>query len=149
MISFQVKRILLNLESGLIAGSGDNGTLAAEPTKTKTELNTNAGKVRLNPQMAVRFFFNPLKVFWFKGRIQFLRVSFHLKTMIIIKFQNGDSNNSVLVSSAHKRTRTVSQTERLKLKEERESLVLWKHPITTINYSVRELLITLSEWGMR
>ena len=65
-----MKRILLNLESGLIAGSGDNGTLAAESTKPKTELNTNAGKVRLNPQMAVRFFFNPLKVFWFKGRIQ-------------------------------------------------------------------------------
>jgi len=108
-----VKRILHNLESGLISGSGDNGTLAAEVTKPKTELNTNAGKVRLNPQMA-----------------------------------NGDSNNSVLVSSAKKRTRTVSQTERLKLKEERESLVLWKHPITTINYSVRELLITLSEWGM-
>ena len=54
-----------------------------------------------------------------------------------------------MVSSAKKRTRTVSQTERLKLREERESLVLWKHPITTINYSVRELLITLSEWGMR
>ena len=56
-----MKRILHNLESGLIAGSGDNGTLAAEFTKPKTELNTNAGKVRLNPQMAVRPLFNPLK----------------------------------------------------------------------------------------
>ena len=43
-----MKRILHNLESGLIAGSGDNGTLAAEFTN-------------LNPQMAVRPLFNPLK----------------------------------------------------------------------------------------
>ena len=49
-----MKRILHNLESGLITGSGDNGTLSAEVTKPKTELNTNAGKVRLNSQMAVR-----------------------------------------------------------------------------------------------
>jgi len=61
---------------------------------------------------------------------------------------NGESNSSTMVSSAIRRARTISQTERLKLKEERESLVLWKHPITTINYSVRELFITLSEWGM-
>lgn len=62
---------------------------------------------------------------------------------------NGDSN-AVLQppASAAKRTRTLSQNERLRLKEERESLVLWRHPITTINYGVRELFITLSEWGM-
>ena len=58
-----MKRILHNLESGLIAGSGDNGALAAELTKLKTELNTNAGKVRLNPQMAVRPLLNVSKVF--------------------------------------------------------------------------------------
>ena len=56
-----MKRILHNLESGLICGSGDNGTLAGEVTKPKTELNTNAGKARLNPQMAVRPLFNPLQ----------------------------------------------------------------------------------------
>ena len=65
--------------------------------------------------------------------------------------QNGDSNNAVLLApaSVSKRTRTLSQSERLKLKEERESLVLWRHPVTTINYGVRELFITLSEWGLR
>ena len=65
--------------------------------------------------------------------------------------QNGDSNQPVLVAPASitKRTRTISQNERQKLKEERESLVLWRHPITTINYGIRELFITLSEWGIR
>ena len=70
---------------------------------------------------------------------------------LLIRFQNGDLNESVLVppASAMKRTRTLSQNEKIQLKEERESLVLWRHPITTINYGVRELFITLTEWGIR
>lgn len=47
------------------------------------------------------------------------------------------------------RTRTISQTERLKMKEDRESLVLWRHPLTTIDYGIRELFITMMEWGVR
>ena len=70
--------------------------------------------------------------------------------VFLILSQNGDSNTVLQPpTSTAKRTRTLSQSERLKLKEERESLVLWRHPITTINYGVRELFITLSEWGMR
>jgi len=45
------------------------------------------------------------------------------------------------------RVRTRSQAAREKLKEEREQILLWKQPLTTINYSTRELLITLFEWG--
>jgi len=105
-----VKRILHNLESDFIAGSGDNGAVTGVVTRHNT-LTTTLGTPLPNITMA-----------------------------------NGDSNNSVLVEPAKQRTRTISQTERLKLKEERESLVLWRHPITTINYSFRELIITLSEW---
>ena len=81
-----MKRILHNLESGLISGSGDNGTLAAEVTKPKTELNTNAGKVRLNPQMAVR------SLILYRGIHQgyfsrFFEYHFILITIIIIYFR--------------------------------------------------------------
>ena len=47
------------------------------------------------------------------------------------------------------RVRTRSQASREKLKEEREQILLWKQPLTTVNYSTRELLITLFEWGKR
>ena len=47
------------------------------------------------------------------------------------------------------RVRTRSQAAREKLKEDREQILLWKKPLTTINYSTRELLITLIEWGKR
>ena len=47
------------------------------------------------------------------------------------------------------RTSTISQTERLKMKEDRESLVLWRHPLTTIDYGIRELFITMMEWSVR
>ena len=61
----------------------------------------------------------------------------------IIFFQNG-----IKLSSA-KRPRTRSQAAREKLKEDRENITLWKQPITTINYSTRELCITLLEWGQK
>jgi len=48
-----------------------------------------------------------------------------------------------------KRPRTRSQAAREKLKEDRENITLWKQPITTINYSTRELCITLLEWGQK
>ena len=47
------------------------------------------------------------------------------------------------------RVRTRSQAAKERLKEEREQILLWKQPLTTINYSTRELLITLFEWGKR
>ena len=47
------------------------------------------------------------------------------------------------------RVRTRSQASREKLKEEREQILLWKQPLTTVNYSTRELLITLFEGGKR
>jgi len=43
------------------------------------------------------------------------------------------------------RVRTRSQAAKERLKEEREQILLWKQPLTTINYSTRELLITLFE----
>merc|ERR1712242_157997 len=47
------------------------------------------------------------------------------------------------------RVRTRSQAAKERLKEERKQILLWKQPLTTINYSTRELLITLFEWGKR
>ena len=46
-----------NLESGQVAGSGDNGAVARDITKPKTDSNTNIGTSSLNAPMAVRFHF--------------------------------------------------------------------------------------------
>lgn len=53
------------------------------------------------------------------------------------------------IKVTNKRTRSRSQAAREKLKEERESIVLWKKPLTTLNYSFRELCITIFEWGQK
>ena len=44
------------------------------------------------------------------------------------------------------RKRTKSQDARKQLKEERAQIVLWKQPLTTLNYGLRELVITSAEW---
>lgn len=49
-------------------------------------------------------------------------------------------------STAKKRVRTQSQDQRKQQKEERESIVLWKKPITTIHYASVELVYTIKEW---
>jgi len=56
--------------------------------------------------------------------------------------------NGIKVST-QQRARSRSQASREKLKEEREQIVLWKQPLTTLNYSTRELLITLLEWAQK
>merc|ERR1719219_1072110 len=56
--------------------------------------------------------------------------------------------NGIKVST-QQRARSRSQASREKLKEEREQIVLWKHPLTTLNYSIRELFITLIEWAQK
>merc|ERR1719361_2784508 len=56
--------------------------------------------------------------------------------------------NGIKVST-QQRARSRSQASREKLKEEREQIVLWKQPLTTLNYSTRELLITLLEWTQK
>merc|ERR1719361_214797 len=56
--------------------------------------------------------------------------------------------NGIKVST-QQRARSRSQASREKLKEEREQIVLWKRPLTTLNYSTRELLITLLEWAQK
>merc|ERR1719361_1184343 len=56
--------------------------------------------------------------------------------------------NGIKVST-QQRARSRTQASREKLKEEREQIVLWKHPLTTLNYSTRELFITLIEWAQK
>merc|ERR1719361_42952 len=56
--------------------------------------------------------------------------------------------NGIKVST-QQRARSRTQASREKLKEEREQIVLWKHPLTTLNYSIRELFITLIEWAQK
>ncbi|XP_059079843.1 vacuole membrane protein 1-like isoform X2 [Tigriopus californicus] len=53
------------------------------------------------------------------------------------KKQNGKSSS---------RKRTMSQSRRMELKAEREQIVLWKRPLTTLQYSFCELGYTLLEW---
>ena len=66
------------------------------------------------------------------------------KTFFVpILLQNG--SRSAPSPKIKKRSRSVSMA-REKLKEERESIVLWRKPLTTVHYSVRELLITVVEW---
>ncbi len=62
-------------------------------------------------------------------------------------FQNGKMSSSP--AKAPRRRRTTSQSARDALKEERESIVLWRKPFTTINYSARELVLTLIEWAQQ
>ena len=45
--------------------------------------------------------------------------------------------------------RTSSADERETLREERSSIVLWRRPLTTINYGTRELALTLAEWAQQ
>jgi len=45
------------------------------------------------------------------------------------------------------RKRTLSHQARVAEREERESLLLWRAPFTTLHYSFRELLLTLLDWG--
>jgi len=58
----------------------------------------------------------------------------------------GKENGIKVSPVSNSRVRTRSQNAREKLREEREQILLWKQPLTTINYSTRELLITLVEW---
>ena len=74
-------------------------------------------------------------------------------------FQNG-SASSQTDSSSHRRSvpnvsplRSSSQQQKMttpawkqQLKEEREGIVLWKRPLTTVHYSVMELGINVLEW---
>lgn len=45
------------------------------------------------------------------------------------------------------RKRTLSHQARVAEKDEREGIVLWRAPITTLHYSFRELILTLLDWG--
>ena len=46
-----------------------------------------------------------------------------------------------------RRVRTLSHQARALEREERELIVLWRAPITTLHYSAREFLITITEWA--
>ena len=75
----------------------------------------------------------------FRVKKNFVKLNFR----ILLKSQNG------IKVSTQQRARSRSQASREKLKEEREQIVLWKQPLTTLNYSTRELLITLLEWAQK
>lgn len=65
------------------------------------------------------------------------------KTESSKKKQNGKPLNEL--GSRTPRKRTVSQARKSELKEERESIVLWRRPITTIQYSICELCYKIVE----
>jgi len=70
----------------------------------------------------------------------------------ILNAKTMNSENGIKVTpykGGGARVRTRSTAAREKLKEERESIVLWKQPLTTMNYSFRELCITLLEWAQK
>lgn len=67
----------------------------------------------------------------------------HLDMVVTVK-QNGTNGNSN--GPPKRRVRTQSQAQRQQQKEEREGIVLWKRPITTIHYSAVELVYTIKEW---
>jgi len=54
---------------------------------------------------------------------------------------NGNSNGP-----PRRRVRTQSQAQRQQQREEREGIVLWKRPLTTLHYSAIELVYTIIEW---
>jgi hypothetical protein len=59
-----------------------------------------------------------------------------------------------MTSSGHKNGNTVTSkaevnTAQVTEKAEREALVLWRQPIKTLNYFIRELLLDLYIYGIK
>ena len=59
-----------------------------------------------------------------------------------------------MTSSGHKNGNTVTSkaevnTAQMTEKAEREALVLWRQPIKTLNYFIRELLLDLYTYGIK
>jgi len=76
----------------------------------------------------------------------------HVKRLVDNIDMNGGSSNTHGHSNgggSGRRQRTLSESRRRELREERQGIVLWKRPITTIYYGLSELLISTYEWCLR
>ena len=55
-------------------------------------------------------------------------------------------SNGKKSASVRKRTRSTSVATRERQREEREAIVLWKRPFTTLHYSLMESVFTVHDW---
>lgn len=66
--------------------------------------------------------------------------------------RKNNSTNGTAVTPEETSSGDFSDTERTRKeteRKERESLVLWKRPITTIEYSTKEVFVLLTTYGKR